>query len=97
MENKSRRLIDDRFEEEGIKCRVIMESGNVELSSRYVEAGIGISFAAIAKGVNPLTGRQLKFISMSKYFEGDYISVICRREKGLPSHIENFISQVLGT
>jgi len=69
----------------------------VELSSRYVEAGIGISFATIAEGVKPLTGRKIKFIPMSKYFEGDYISVVCRSEKGLPSYTENFISQILGT
>lgn len=97
MENKSRSRIDDRFEKEGIEYRFIMESSNVELSSRYVEAGIGISFATIAKGVNPLTGRKIKFIPMSKYFGGDYISLVCRRDKGLPSYIENFVSQVLGT
>jgi DNA-binding transcriptional LysR family regulator len=97
MDNKSRSRIDDRFEEESIEYRVIMESSNVELSSRYVEAGIGISFATIAKGVNPLTGRKIKFIPMSKYFEGDYISVVSRREKRLSSYVENFISQILNT
>jgi DNA-binding transcriptional LysR family regulator len=97
INNKSRTRIDDKFEKENIEYRVIMESGNVELSSRYVEAGIGISFATIAKGVNPLAGRKIKFIPMSRYFEGDYISVVCRREKNLPSYVENFISQVLST
>lgn len=97
MDNKTRSRIDDRFAEEGIAFRVIMESNNVELSSRYVEAGIGISFATIAKGVNPLTGRKIKFIPISKYFGGDYIAVVCRREKGLPAYIENFISQLLGS
>ncbi|MDP2157941.1 MAG: LysR family transcriptional regulator [Nitrospirota bacterium] len=96
MDNKSRSRIDHSFEEEGIEYRVIMESSNVELSSRYVEAGIGISFATIAAGVNPLTGRHIKFIPMSRYFESDYISVVCKREKGLPSYMENFMSQILG-
>jgi DNA-binding transcriptional LysR family regulator len=97
MDSKSRSRIDEKFEEESIKYRIIMESGNVELSSRYVEAGIGISFATIAAGVKPLTGRKIKFISMSKYFGGDYISVVSRSEKELPSYVENFISQILGT
>lgn len=97
MDNKSRTRIDDKFEKENIEYRVIMESGNVELSSRYVEAGIGISFATIAKGVNPLARRKIKFIPMSRYFEGDYISVVCRREKSLPSYVKKFISQVLST
>lgn len=96
MDNKSRGRIEGRFDEEGIKYRIIMESGNVELSSRYVEAGIGISFATIAAGVKPLKGRKIKFIPMSKYFGGDYISFVSRSEKSLPSYVENFISQILG-
>ena len=58
---------------EGIEYRVIMESGNVELSARYVEAGIGISFATIVKGLDPLKGRRLTFIPMTKYLGTDYL------------------------
>jgi len=97
INNSFRARIDDKFNKEGITYRVIMESGNVELSSRYVEAGIGISFATIAKGVDPLAGRQIKFIPMARYFEGDYVSVVCGEEERLPSHVKNFIAQVFGT
>lgn len=95
MESKS--LIEDRFAKEGIKYRVIMESSNVELSSRYVEAEIGIAFASIAKGLKPLQGRRLRFIPMTGFIEKDYIAVICKKDRRLPSYIEDFISQVLGT
>ncbi len=97
VENNSRSLIEDRFAKEGVEYRVIMESSNVELSSRYVEAGIGIAFASIAKGLNPLKGRRLRFIAMSGFIEKDYIAVICKKDRRLPSYTEDFISQVLGT
>ncbi len=95
MDSNSRSLIDDKFEREGIEYRVIMESSNVELSSRYVEAGIGIAFATIAEGLNPLKGRRLRFIPMTEFFAADHIALICRKERSLPSYIEEFISQVL--
>jgi DNA-binding transcriptional LysR family regulator len=97
LESNSRSIIDEKFTMEGVEYRVIMESGNVELSSRYVEAEIGIAFATIAKGLNPLKGRRLRFIPVTVFFEADYIAVICRKERSLPSYMEDFIAQVLGT
>ncbi len=97
LDSNSRSLIDDKLTREGIEYRVIMESSNVELSSRYVEAEIGIAFATVAKGLNPLKGRRLKFIPMTEFFEKDYIAVICRKERSLPSYAEDFISEVLRT
>lgn len=92
---ESRRYIEELFEKEGIEYRVIMESGNVELSSRYVEAGIGISFASIARGLNPLRVRKIKFLPLTKYFETDYLSVVSRKRGSLPLYAENFISLIL--
>jgi DNA-binding transcriptional LysR family regulator len=94
-DSNSRNLIEDRFRREGAAFRVIMESSNVELSSRYVEAGIGIAFATIAKGLNPLRGRKIRFIPMPDFFKTDYISIVCRRSGTLPPHAESFISQIL--
>jgi DNA-binding transcriptional LysR family regulator len=92
---ESRRFIEELFEKEGIEYRVIMESGNVELSSRYVEAGIGISFARIVSGLNPLRGRKIKFLPLTEYFETDYLAVVSRRGKSLPLYAEDFISLIL--
>jgi DNA-binding transcriptional LysR family regulator len=92
---ESRRFIEELFKKEGIEYRVIMESGNVELSSRYVEAGIGISFASIVSGLNPLQGRKIKFLPLTEYFETDYLAVVSRRGKSLPSSAEDFIALIL--
>ncbi len=96
-DSNSRSLIDDNLVREGVEYRVIMESSNVELSSRYVEAEIGIAFATVAKGLNPLKGRRIRFIPITELFGKDYISVICKKERSLPPYIENFILQVLGS
>ncbi|NJD57048.1 MAG: LysR family transcriptional regulator [Nitrospirae bacterium] len=92
---ETRKCIDELFDKEGIAYRVIMESGNVELSSRYVEAGIGISFARIASGLNPLRGRAIAFLPLTEYFEDDYLAVVSRRGKSLPSYAEDFITLIL--
>ena len=92
---ETRRYIGELFEKEGIAYKVIMESGNVELSSRYVEAGIGISFARIASGLNPLQGRKIAFLPLAEYFEDDYLAVVSRKGRSLPLHVENFIALIL--
>lgn len=95
MENKTRSSIDAKFNSEGVSPRVIMESGNVELSSRYVEAGIGISFATIAEGVKPLGGRKLGFIQLSEHFGSDHVALVLRKGKARPPHLAGFVSCVL--
>jgi len=93
---ESRRFFEKLCEAEGLRCRVIMESGNVELSSRYVEAGIGISFASIVSGLNPLRGRKIKFLPLTEYFMPDYLAVVSRKGNHLPAYAENFITLIMG-
>lgn len=92
---ESRRFIEELFEKKGIPYRVIMESGNVELSSRYVEAGIGISFARIVSGLTPPQGRKIRFLPMTGYFGTDHLAVVTRRGKSLPFYAEDFIARIL--
>ncbi len=91
---ESRRVIEELFEKEDIAYRVIMESGNVELSSRYVEAGIGISFARMVSGLNPLKGRKIKCVTLDRYFKTDFLAVISNK-KSLPGYAEDFIELIL--
>ena len=68
-----------------------MESSNVELSSLYVELGLGISFATIVKDL-PLAGqRPLTFIPMSHYVPPDFIAVILRKDKIISAHLRAFL------
>ena len=46
-----RQTLEALFQKQGLPYRVVMESSNVELSSLYVELGLGLSFATIVKGL----------------------------------------------
>ena len=50
----------------------------MELSSLYVETGLGISFATIAKDLPVLKQRKLSFVSLSHLFEPGYIALVMR-------------------
>ena len=88
---KYRSKLEERFQKLGIECHVIMESSNVELSSLYVEMGLGISFATIVTDLPELKRRKLAFLSMDHLFKPDYIAIVMRKDKILVSYKKAFI------
>lgn len=90
------RTVEESLRKLGLDYHVVMESSNVELSSLYVEMGLGISFATIVKDL-PIPGkRKLAFISMSHYFKPDYIAVITRKDKVLAPYKSAFLKILFG-
>jgi DNA-binding transcriptional LysR family regulator len=88
---KYRSNLEKRFQKLGIDYRIIMESSNVELSSMYVEMGLGVSFATIVKDLPELKKRRLEFLPMDHLFKPDYIVVVIRKDKTLISYKDAFI------
>ncbi len=88
---KYRSNLEERFQKLGIDYHIIMESSNVELSSLYVEMGLGISFATIVKDLPELKKRKLAFLSMDHLFKPDYIAVVMRKDKTMISYKSAFI------
>ena len=88
--------LEARFLKQGVDCRIIMESSNVELSALYVEMGLGISFATVVTDLPELAQRKLRFLSMDHLFKPDYIAVVMRKGKPLFSFKRAFISLLLG-
>jgi len=88
---KYRSNLEEKFQKLGIDYRIIMESSNVELSSLYVEMGLGISFATIVKDLPELKKRKLAFLPMDHLFKPDYIVVVMRKDKTLISYKNAFI------
>jgi DNA-binding transcriptional LysR family regulator len=88
---KYRSNLEEKFQKLGIDCHVIMESSNVELSSLYVEMGLGISFATIVTNLPELKRRKLAFLPMDHLFRPDYIAVVMRKDKILVSYKKAFI------
>ena len=88
---KYRSNLEEKFQKLGIDYRIIMESSNVELSSLYVEMGLGISFATVVKDLPELKKRKLAFLPMDHLFKPDYIVVVMRKDKTLISYKNAFI------
>lgn len=87
--------LEEQLKRLGIDYHVLMESSNVELSALYVEMGLGISFATVASNHDVLNPRNLEFVSLAHYFEPDYVALVVRKTKTLPSYKSAFISMVL--
>ena len=87
--------IHERLQSLGLSYTVVMESSNVDLSSVYVEMGLGVSFATIVKGLPILKKRKLEFLPLDHYFEPDYLVVIARKNRAPASYRKSFLELLL--
>lgn len=91
-----RNKIEELFRTHNIRFRVIMESSNVELSSLYVEMGLGISYATVDRDCLPrLKGRNLEFIPLAHYFEPEHIVVTFRTDRENKAYKKAFLNILL--
>jgi DNA-binding transcriptional LysR family regulator len=95
-ESGGRRLLEDQFRKLGLPCRIILESSNVELSARYVETGLGLAFATVARDLPPQSQRRLAHIPLSHYFKPDHLALVMRRDKVLTPYKLAFINLLFG-
>ena len=95
-ESGHRRLLEEQFRKLGLAFRIIMESSNVELSARYVETGLGLAFATLARGLPPERSRQVAFIPLGHYFKPDHLALVMRRDKALTPYKQAFINLLFG-
>jgi DNA-binding transcriptional LysR family regulator len=93
-ESGHRRLLEEQFRKLGLSFRIILESSNVELSARYVETGLGLAFATLARGLTQR--RDLAFIPLDHYFKPDYLALVMRRDKVLTPFKKAFINLLFG-
>jgi len=91
-----RSRLEERFQERGIDFQIIMESSNVELSTEYVEMGLGISFATIVVDLPQLKQRKLEFLPVDHLFKPDHIAVVMRKDKILQTYKSAFIKILFG-
>jgi DNA-binding transcriptional LysR family regulator len=88
----SRNRLEKLFREHGLQVRVVMESSNVELSSLYVEMGLGLTYASIERDcLRKLSGRKLEFIPLGHYFQPEQIVVIFRKDRELTAYKKAFL------
>ena len=66
----------------------------MELSARYVETGLGLAFATLARGLTQR--RDLAFIPLDHYFKADYLALVLRRDKVLTPFKKAFFILLFG-
>jgi DNA-binding transcriptional LysR family regulator len=93
-ESGHRPLLEEQFRKLGLAYRIILESSNVELSARYVEAGLGLAFATLARRLP--RRRDLAFIPLGHYFKPDHLALVMRRDKVLTFYKQAFINLLFG-
>ncbi len=95
-EYPGRRVLDEQFRKLGLSPNLVMESANVELSALYVEMGLGVSFATLAKALPEMSWRNLAFLPLPRYFQPDHLAVVLRRDKVLTLYKKAFINLLFG-
>jgi DNA-binding transcriptional LysR family regulator len=95
VEAGGRRQIEAHFAKLGLTIRIILESSNVELSACYVETGLGLAFATLARGL-PQMRRRLAFVPLDHYFKPDHLALVLRRDKVLTPYKLAFINLLFG-
>lgn len=91
-----RNSLEELFRRYHLDYRVVMESSNVELSSVYVEMGLGISFASVVRELVTLKNRKLEFVPLGHYFKPEHIAIIMRRDKPLARFHKAFLERLTG-
>lgn len=94
----ARRRLEEHFRRLGLEYRTVIESSNVELSSLYVEMGLGIAFATVVKDLPALRRRRLRVLPLDHYFEPDHLVVVARKTAVLTTPKQAFMGLLgLGT
>ncbi len=84
--------LENIFEDRGLDYRIIMEASTIELGSKYVELGLGISIVPSKFGLDTVKKRKVKLILIQYLFEPDYICAIKRKDRRFQPYKEAFIS-----
>jgi DNA-binding transcriptional LysR family regulator len=91
LKYQMRRFLVNKFEEQGIDYKIVMEASTIELGSKYVEMGLGVSIVPLGFGLDSVKKRNVELLHVNHLFEKDYISIVMRKDKILQSYKSAFI------
>jgi DNA-binding transcriptional LysR family regulator len=87
--------LDELLRREGVSHHILMESSNADLSSMYVEMGLGVSFATIVRDLPTLRKRKLAYVSLAHYFPDGHLAIVSRKGAHTPAYKEMFVRALL--
>lgn len=90
-----RLLLEKSTQEAGLKLNIVVESSNVELSSRLVEKGLGVSFATIVEDAHMFKGRDIDFVPLDHLMPSGNLVVAMRGEDTMRGARTKFIELLL--
>jgi DNA-binding transcriptional LysR family regulator len=91
----NRAALEQQFQRLRLAYHVILESSNVDLTSVYVEMGLGVAFASIVRDLPSLVARELEFVPLNDYFDHEYVAVVMRKDKTLASYKRAFLDSLV--
>lgn len=89
-----RMRLEEKFVNEGVNYRIIMESSNIDLTINYVKRGFGIGFVIVSKKIPVLHQKGIEIKSINHLIQGDRIGIISRKDKILTSYEKEFLNLV---
>lgn len=90
-----RLLLEKSARKAGIRLDILVESSNVELSSRLVEEGLGVSFATIVEGASLLDGRKLDFVPLDHLLPNGNLLIAMRDKDVLRGARAKFLEALM--
>jgi len=91
----ARMRLEEQFEKEGIKSRIVMESSNIDLTINYVKKGFGIGFAVVSRNLPVLHQKGIKIIPINHLVQEDRIAIVKRKDKVLASYEKTFLHMIM--
>lgn len=79
------------FHGQGLAIRVVLESSNVELSTRFAAAGLGVAFASVAADLRPVNASGVALIPLDHLLPGDRLAVISRPTAREPGFVAEMV------
>jgi DNA-binding transcriptional LysR family regulator len=92
-----RLFLEKAAQEAALTLNVVIESSNVELSSRWVEKGLGVSFATIVDDDSLLEGRDMHFVPLDHLLPSENLAVAIRDGDSLRGVRKQFLEILLAT
>lgn len=94
--SRHRNKLEELFRKHNLPYTVVMESSNVELSSLYVEMGLGVSFASIVEDLPIFKKRKMKCVSLRHLFAPEHLCIFTRKDKRMTAFQNSFLDMLFG-
>jgi DNA-binding transcriptional LysR family regulator len=96
--HSGRLLLEKAARDATLTLDVVLESSNVELSSQWVERGLGVSFATIVEDASSLVdGRNIEFVPLDHLLPSGNLVVAIRDKDAVQGVRKSFLETLLAS